>query len=105
MGEGVIHAEIMQMSVVARGLTDCFSLCPCCGCCCLQIINHDSSGFGLSHLLLPMLSVCVSLSAGLLGGALISLALTHQLHNRLAALLTAAQLVGTGHSSSMVAYR
>lgn len=71
---------------------------------CLQIVDHNSSGFGLTHLLLPLLSVCVSLSAGLLGGSLISLALQHQLHNRLAALLVGANLVG-GHTSTALAYR
>jgi hypothetical protein len=44
---------------------------------------------GLGHLLLPLLSVCVSLSAGLLGGALMSMALHHQVHLRLATLLGA----------------
>jgi len=70
-----------------------------------QIVDHNSSsGFGLTHLLLPLLSVCVSLSAGLLGGSLISLALQHQLHNRLAALLVGTHLVG-GHTSTALAYR
>jgi hypothetical protein len=70
----------------------------------VQIIDPSSSGLGLSHLLLPLLSVCVSLSAGLLGGSLISLALHHQLHNRLAGLVMGAHLL-EGQPHSAVAFR
>ena len=70
----------------------------------LQIIDHNSGGLGLSHVLLPLLSVCVSLSAGLLGGSLISLALAHQLHVKLAGLLLGAHLMG-GHTHAGLAAR
>lgn len=49
----------------------------------------------------------MSLSAGLLGGSLISLALGHQVHVRLAGLLSGAQLMEGHHHQphSAVAYR
>lgn len=58
----------------------------------------------MSHLLLPLLSVCVSVSAGLLGGSIISLTLHHQIHSRLAGALLGAHLL-PGHSHASVAYR
>lgn len=72
-----------------------------------MIIDPSSSGLGLSHLLLPLLSVCVSLSAGLLGGSLISLALGHQVHVRLAGLVSGVSLMEGHHHHppSAVAYR
>ncbi|KAF8072617.1 hypothetical protein HT031_000277 [Scenedesmus sp. PABB004] len=63
------------------------------------IINHDSSSFGLAHVLLPFLSVGVSLSAGLLGGYAMSLALQHQAHAAAASLVAAARLApGVPHA-------
>jgi hypothetical protein len=65
-----------------------------------QIIDHNSAGLGLAHVLLPLLSVCVSLSAGLLGGALMSIALHNQLHHKLAALTARRSRSAGGASSS-----
>lgn len=52
-----------------------------------QMVSEAPTSFGLGHLLVPFISVGVSLSAGLLGGFVTSLALQYQLHSRAAALL------------------
>lgn len=77
-----------------------------------QITSHDTSGLGIKHLLLPLLSVFLSVSAGVAGAVVLSLVFDYQLHARLANLLvpggaTAAVLtrwVGKGglHESALV---
>jgi hypothetical protein len=58
------------------------------------MVSHDSAAFGLVHMLLPLLSVGVSITAGLLGGYLMSLALQFQLHSMAVAAVMAARLNG-----------
>jgi hypothetical protein len=58
------------------------------------MVSQDSAAFGLVHMLLPLLSVGVSLTAGLLGGYLMSLALQFQLHSMAVAAVMAAGLNG-----------
>lgn len=91
------------------------SICAvCCVLCCItshhiihhrtsQIIDHSAAGLGLAHLLLPLLSVAVSLTSGLLGGLVVGLALQYQAHARLASLV--ARLVPSGVSQATLAAR
>lgn len=58
------------------------------------MVSQDSAAFGLIHVLLPLLSVGVSITAGLLGGYLMSLALQFQLHSMIVAAVMAAGLNG-----------
>jgi hypothetical protein len=60
----------------------------------LQMVSDTSAAFGLVHMLLPLLSVGVSITAGLLGGYLMSLALQFQLHGMAVAAIMAARLDG-----------
>lgn len=101
---GPVAATALPQSRNPDNLTAAAAAPGYCVCCASQIIDHNSSGLGVSHLLLPLLSVCVSVSAGLLGGAIISLTLHHQLHNRLAGALLGAHLL-PGHSHASVAHR
>ncbi|WIA08542.1 hypothetical protein OEZ85_007974 [Tetradesmus obliquus] len=59
-----------------------------------MMVSQDSAAFGLIHMLLPLLSVGVSITAGLLGGYLMSLALQFQLHSMIVAAVMAAGLNG-----------
>lgn len=59
-----------------------------------MMVSQDSAAFGLIHVLLPLLSVGVSITAGLLGGYLMSLALQFQLHSMIVAAVMAAGLNG-----------
>eukprot|EP00775_Hariotina_reticulata_P010510 gene10510-10669_t len=52
-----------------------------------MIISSSSASLGVHQLLLPLLSVAVALSAGLMGGYLMHLSLKHQLQNKLVALV------------------
>ncbi|KAF6264467.1 hypothetical protein COO60DRAFT_126846 [Scenedesmus sp. NREL 46B-D3] len=59
-----------------------------------MMVSQDSAAFGLVHMLLPLLSVGVSITAGLLGGYLMSLALQFQLHSMAVPAIMAAGLNG-----------
>eukprot|EP00879_Flechtneria_rotunda_P020755 GHRR01021846.1.p1 GENE.GHRR01021846.1~~GHRR01021846.1.p1 ORF type:complete len:418 (+),score=119.14 GHRR01021846.1:299-1552(+) len=63
-----------------------------------MIISH-SSAFGLMHVMLPLLSVTMSLTAGIIGGLLISLVLQRQLHTHIAASVAKARgVAGSNHT-------